>query len=220
VQAHEEPTEAAKIIRDQLINTNIDRIDETEMDGIYELTVNDGIFYYHPESKILFLGELWNSQKINLTQERKNELITARLQDLPLGIAIKIGKGPNIVIEVVDPDCTFCRKTHKYFSERDDLTRYIFLFPILKLHPNAEKKARHILCAKDKQKAYEDALTGKFDNAFPEPCEEEGVTILLNQHKQVGKRLNVRGTPALWINNQFVNGADFKRIASLLGDDS
>ncbi len=219
-RAHEEPLEAAKLIRSHFPNMEIDRIAKTNIPDVYELTIKDAVVYYHPRTKITFFGELWTFNKVNLTEKRKNELASTKIKDLPLDKAIKIGNGPNIIIEVVDPDCPFCRKTHEYFEKRNDLTRYVFLFPIIEIHPEARKKSQHILCAQDRQQAYKDALSGKLDKNLPEPCDEEAVISLLNQHEQIGKQLNVRGTPALWINNQFVNGANFKQIAFLLDDPS
>lgn len=218
--AHEEPLEAAKLIRSHFPQMKIDRVATTKIPDVYELSIKDVVVYYHPKTKISFFGELWTFNKINLTEKRKTELASAKINNLPLDKAIKIGNGPNTIIEVVDPDCPFCRKTHEFFAKRDDLTRYVYLFPITKIHPDAERKSRHILCAKDPQKAYEDTLAGMFDLSLPEPCEEERVLSLLAHHKQIGEKLNVQGTPALWINGQFVNGADFKRISSLLGNPS
>ena len=38
----------------------------------------------------------------------------------------------------------------------------------------------------------------------------------LQDHIDLGGKLGVRGTPALWINGQPVSGADLQRIAALI----
>ncbi len=214
--SHEKPLDAAETIRSRFPTLRIDRIETTEIDGLYELTLKDDILYYHPDSGTTFFGELWSKEKKNLTAIRKAALQTAKINDLPFDKAIKIGNGPHTVIEIVDPDCPYCRKTHAFFNKRKDLTRYVFLYPITQIHPEAEIKSLYILCSENRQEAYEEALSGGLDDLPLTPCTDEAVTALLDQHKQVGKQLNVRGTPALWIDGQFVSGADFKKITEIL----
>ncbi len=218
--SHEEQLNEAEIIRSKFPDITIDHIQATPVPGVFELTVNDQVVYYAPESGITFFGEMWDQNKKNLTAVRTNALQAAKIADLPLDKAIRIGNGPNTVIEVVDPDCPFCRKTHAFFNKRNDLTRYIFLFPITQIHPDAEKKALYILCANDRNKAYEEALSGGLDRTMLAECKEEKAVTLLLAHQEIGRKLNVRGTPALWINGQFVPGADFRKIQEILDGHS
>jgi len=129
---------------------------------------------------------------------------------------LKIGNGPNTVIEFTDPDCTYCRRVDKYLNSRSDVTRYVFLFP-LPMHPNASKKAAYILSAQDNAAAFREVFSGQLDNASflpSNPVSKKQVDDLLVIARTVG----VRGTPNLWVNGTFVGGADIAQIESLLKD--
>ena len=42
------------------------------------------------------------------------EIMAQKLKEIPLGQALKIGSGPHTVIEITDPDCTYCRKASTF----------------------------------------------------------------------------------------------------------
>jgi len=158
----------------------------------------------------------------NLTEEKFQELeqkhlakMSAKIKDLPLEKALKIGNGKNRVIEITDPDCSFCRKASQFFAGRNDVTKYIFFYP-LDIHKQAEEKIRYILCAKDKAKAYDQAMTGKLDNMKFEVCKDDSVDKLVKDHKNVASLLGVTGTPFFFINDQPVSGANIPLIEKLL----
>ncbi|MDD3295065.1 MAG: DsbC family protein [Geobacteraceae bacterium] len=193
------------------INGNPKLSEET---GLYEVIVGGEIYYFSPKGYI-FVGKILTADGRDLTREKLVKLQAERVKTMPLQKALKIGNGPNTVIEFTDPDCPFCRKVHKYLSSRSDLTRYIFLFP-LPMHPDAPRKVAYILSAKDQASALKEVFSGQLDNktsAGPQSTEtmkqvEELVTI--------ARTLGVRGTPNLWVNGTFVGGADIAQIASLL----
>ena len=123
------------------------------------------------------------------------------------------------MIEITDPDCPFCRKASGFFATRTDVTRYVFFYPIAQLHPQAEAKARYVLCAKDQAKAYEEAMTGKLDEMKFKPCEDAAVGELVNLHKETGGKAGagVIGTPLFMIDGQVVKGANIAQIEKILG---
>ena len=126
------------------------QLNPTPIEGVFEIiTQKDEILYFAPRTSHILVGELWSSSGQNLTRESKNQLMTKKLALFPLDKALKIGDGPNQVVEVSDPDCPFCRDGSAFFSARADVTRYIFLFPLDRLHPQADGKARYILSAED-----------------------------------------------------------------------
>ncbi len=189
------------------------QVSPTPVDGVYEVVVKTGeIVYFVPASGHMFLGQLWTADARNLTSESGSKRLSSKLHMFPLELAIKIGDGPNKVIEVTDPDCPFCRQASDYFAGRDDVTRYVFLNPIDQLHPHAVAKARYILASKDQELAYEEVFSGKYDSEPPPTVEASG---LLKQHQEVIQKVGVSGTPQFWINGQYVSGynpATFKLL--------
>lgn len=192
-----------------------ERFSETPIKGVYEVQVGNEILYYAPESDCLLLGEMVTKEGKNLTQERIRELVVAKAKNLPLDQAVKIGKGPQRVIEVTDPDCPYCRKASAFFAGRSDVTRYVFFYP-LPFHKDAEAKALYVLGAKDKGKAYEEAMTGKLDDMKFKPVKDARVNETLKKHKEVAALLGLSGTPFFLIGDQAVFGANIPQIESLL----
>ncbi|MBF0539493.1 MAG: DsbC family protein [Nitrospirae bacterium] len=193
-----------------------DAIVETDMKGVYEVVVGSDIAYFHPETGILILGELRSKDGKMLTRERKDALMAAKVKDLPLDKALKVGKGKNTVIEFTDPDCPFCRKVGEFLAKRDDVTRYVFLFPLVQIHPKAMEHAKYILCSEDKAKALEEVMAGKHDDDKSEVCKDESIDKKLAENLELGASIGINGTPYLVVNGEIVQGANIPHIESLL----
>ncbi len=190
------------------------QISPSPVAGVYEVVVdNDEIIYFAPASGHIFFGELWTADARNLTRESKDRLMSAKVDRFPLDQAIKIGDGPNQVIEVTDPDCPFCRQSSDYFAARDDCTRYIFLFPLDRIHPRAEAKARYILSAENPEQAYEAVFSGSYDQ---QPLPEFKDNGRLETHRDIANRIGVNGTPRFWINGHHVAGYNPREFDRLL----
>ena len=193
-----------------------DSIRPAPVAGLYEVVSGSRILYYVPGPEYLISGEIMTPDRRSLTEERILEIMGQKLKEISLDKALKIGSGPHTVIEITDPDCTYCRKASAFLSQRSDLTRYVFLFP-LAMHPNAEAKARYILCAKDGREAYEEAMTGKLDDMKFPPCQDAAAEERLKAHREVGQRVDVSGTPLFLIDGQVVGGANIPLMEKILG---
>ncbi len=204
--------DVAKILDRDYPKLKYEAIHPSPVKGLYEVLSGNRIYYFAPETSHLLVGDLWNKDGVNLSKNRLGDIMGERIKDLDLDKALKIGDGKNIVIEVTDPDCPFCRKGSAFFSSRTDTTRYIFFLP-LKMHPNAEKKSRYILSSEDPAEAYEEAMSGKFDK---DPVPEYKDNGLLDYHKKATDILGVKGTPNYWVNGTYISGANLKSIEKLL----
>lgn len=194
----------------------VDSLEESPIKGLYEVIAGDQVFYYG-DSGHLFFGEIWSKEGKSLTAEKRKGLMEAKLKKLPLDLAVKTGNGPKTVIEFTDPDCPFCRKMDDFLAKRTDITRYTFFFPLRQLHPDAPKKAQYVISAKDQQKAFSDVFSGRINaaNITPESLTPESQKRLARM-EQLGRELGVKGTPALWIEGVFINGADLATASKIL----
>lgn len=190
-----------------------DSIHPTPIDGIYEVVSGERIIYFVPRTQHLIHGEIWDTQGQSLTRTRQAQMMADRIKDIPLDQALKIGDGKNIVIEVTDPDCPFCRKGSEFLSARSDVTRYIFFLPLTRIHPEAEAKVRFILSSDNPAEAYEDVMRGRYDGR-PVPAFTDNRQ--LEKHLKVVQELGVRGTPKFWINGTYISGADLQLMEQLL----
>lgn len=194
-------------------NLQVDRVGESPVKDLYEVVAGNQVFYFSPDGYLMF-GELWTKEGKNLTAEVREKVLAEKVKNIPLDKALKIGSGPHQVIEFTDPDCPFCRRVDEFLAKRTDVTRYIFFFPLRKIHPDSEKKARYILSNKEKENAFREVFSGSLDGK-PVPQEESG-SRQLEEMEKVAQSIGVQGTPAIWIDGTPVNGADIPRISALL----
>ena len=203
-------------LRKSFPNLRADSIRPTGVNGLYEVVSGSRIIYYAPGPEYLIDGTMITREGRNLTEERLLEIMERGLKGIPLEKAVRIGGGPHQIIEITDPDCTYCRKASAFLSGRNDVTRHVFFFP-LSIHPNAEAKIRYVLGAADRVKAYEEAMTGKLDDMKFKPVRNDVTEELLKAHREIGDRVGVTGTPLFLIDGQVVFGADIPRMERILG---
>jgi len=213
--AGQSETEVRQVLTKTFPGIKVGEIRGSDIPGLYEIEAGSNIIYFYPEKGLLVFGEIWTKDGRNITAEKRTQLASAKLKDLPLDKAVKIGNGRNKVIEFTDPDCPYCRKAAAFFKGRDDVTLYIFFFP-LPIHKDAEAHARYALCAADKAHALEEVMSGQLDGKEASACPDKKADALLREHMDLGTKLGVRATPAFWINGQYVAGANIPAIEGLL----
>jgi len=183
--------------------------------GLYEIVSGAQVFYYVPGPEYIIYGAVITRDRRNLTQERVLGILTGNLKAAPLEKAVKIGSGPHTVIEITDPDCSYCRQASAFLFARNDVTRYVFFFP-LSIHPNAGAKVRYIFCATDRILAYEEAMTGKLDNMKFTLCEDTAATESVKTHTEIAARIGVNSTPLFLVDGQVIEGADIPLMKKIL----
>jgi thiol:disulfide interchange protein DsbC len=216
---------AAECFKRDFPDVTLTKIEESGIEGLYEVTTGISIAYYAPANSRIIFGQLFDKTGKNITAEKRQILIsrqeeeTAKLIDaLPLDKAIRIGSGKNVVVEFTDIDCPYCRKVEEFFKNRHDITRYIFLFPLEQLHPQSLAKSREVLCSKDPARAYKAAMEGELDKADLKGCssKEKAIDLILAEYKTTGEKMGISGTPMMWVNKKQVTGADTRQIEKYL----
>jgi thiol:disulfide interchange protein DsbC len=191
------------------------KITRTEIDGLYEVAAEGRLIYFHPKTGYVFVGELVSSDGRSITRERMANERFKLLTKSDLSKAIKIGSGRNIVVEVTDPDCPYCRKMHYYWESRRDITRYIFFKP-LNMHPDAVKKATYILAAADTEKALFEVYAGQLDGkreVLDRKYHDKGRLLA---HQTIAEKLQVDVTPSYWVNGRYVSGANITLVEKII----
>jgi thiol:disulfide interchange protein DsbC len=112
---------------------------------------------------------------------------------LPLDHAIVIehGNGGRRVAVFEDPYCPFCRRLEQEMQSLDDVTVYVFLFPILT--PQSKPMADAIWCAPDRRAAWHAWMS---ERRVPFVASSCGATPVAD-NLALAKRLGVRITPTL-----------------------
>lgn len=167
----------------------VEKIIKAPISGLWEVTVDGQIFYSDDKATYLMFGNLLEMKSgKNLTAERQ-------FNSLPLDLALKQvrGSGKNIMVTFEDPNCGYCKKLAKDLQTLKDVTIYTFLYPVL--GDDSYEKSKAIWCAPDKSRTWVDWMAnGKTLPAVPPRCDTAG----LDKSAQVGRRLRITGTPAIF----------------------
>ena len=183
---------------------SFESITPTSVKGFYEVYTGNQLFYYVPEKNVLFYGNMVSKEGKNLTRESFLKKTALRMAHLPLDSALKIGEGKNVIIEFMDPDCSHCRESYKFLSQRKDVAVYVFFYPLSQL---SERKIRHILCATDRLKVYNEVMSGKFDNnAALNDCKDNKVDEIIKTHKNLAAQIGIRSTPFFYVKGKAIDG--------------
>ena len=135
----------------------IDEISKSPMAGVFEIRVGVNVFYTDAKGEYLIQGELIDVRsKRNLTEERISKLTAIDFNTLPIKDALKIvrGDGKRKMAVFEDPNCGYCKRFEQGLEKIDNVTVYLFLYPILS--PDSTEKSRNIWCAKDQITAWQD----------------------------------------------------------------
>ena len=140
----------------------VQSVTPTPLPGLYEVVVGNQIIYTDQGVNYVLQGALIDAQaNRNLTEERLQKITGIPFEKLPLKLAIKIVKGNGMRKLAIfeDPDCPYCKKLEQEALPKiDNLTLYIFLYPIAQLHPAATEKSKKIWCSRDRAKAWTDIM--------------------------------------------------------------
>lgn len=205
--------DARSALQNDYPNFAFKEVNPSPINELCEVVSDKNILYFAPASSHLVFGEIWSKEGKNITTERQGERTVQALADLPLAKAVKIGNGPDTVIEITDPDCPYCRKGSEYFAAKKGVTRYIFFLPLDRLHPSAARKAEFILASSDQSTAYEQVMQGTYDQ---NPIPEFTPNGLLAEHRKIVAGLQISSTPRYFINGKAVAGFNAEQIDSML----
>jgi protein-disulfide isomerase len=152
---------------------------------------------------------------------------------------------PVTMVEFSDFQCPYCSRVLPSIRQAQqvygDQVRLVFRqYPLVSIHPNAQKAAEASLCAFDQGKFWElhdamfanqqelgvDQLKAKaaalgLDAAKFNACLDSGEKAAkIASDTADGSAIGVNGTPALFINGRFLNGAvPFGEIAKIVDDE-
>jgi thiol:disulfide interchange protein DsbC len=180
---------------------NLPKIDEVRpapMSGLFEVRVNGAdIFYTDAEGNFLIQGALIDTKaRRNLTEERIEKLTAIDFSDLPLKDAFTIvrGNGKRKVAVFEDPNCGYCKRFERDLVNVNNVTVYLFLYPIL--GQGSTVRSQNIWCAKDKAKAWNDWMVKDID-APTVTADAKCDTSALVRNVEFGKKYRITGTPTL-----------------------
>jgi thiol:disulfide interchange protein DsbC len=177
----------------------IDEVTKTAIPGMYEIRVNGtDIYYTDAQGDYLVQGNLLDIRKRgkprNLTEERVDKLTAVKFDALPFKDAFTIvrGNGLRKLAVFEDPNCGYCKRFERDLQKVDNVTIYMFLYPIL--GADSGEKSKGIWCAKDRGQTWQDWMVR--EQPVP-PASAMCDTSPLSRNVELGKTFKIQGTPTL-----------------------
>jgi thiol:disulfide interchange protein DsbC len=183
----------------QLNGVAVEDISDAPIAGLYEVAVGANVAYVTKDGRYIIRGDIYDAE----TSSNVSEETRARARAAMLGsvdpesmIVFKPAKGDvkHTITIFTDIDCGYCRQFHREIDKVTALgieVHYLF-YP--RTGPNTESwtKADEVWCAPD----HNSALTrAKLGGEIPDSAK---CATPVEDHYELGQRIGVRGTPAVF----------------------
>jgi len=134
----------------------------------------------------------------NLTEERLQKLSAIEFSALPLDLALKVqrGNGKRVLAMFTDPYCPYCRRLEQTLLQLDDITVYVFMYPVIR--PDLADHSRAVWCAPDRVKSWLELAAAESPKV---PTGGAKCANPVDKVLELGRSLSVRGTPTLFFAN-------------------
>jgi len=202
--AHANETQIRKALEPKLGGAKIEGVQPAPIQGLWEVRVRTEqgmrILYTDPAAAYVIDGSIHEVRtNRDLTEERLRRLNAIKFESLPLDLAVKIqrGSGKRVLAMFSDPYCPACRQFERTLAQLDDITIYVFMYPVIR--PENAHHSRAVWCSPDRAKAWLELA------AAPQPKVPEAPADCANpldKLLEAGQKLGVNSTPTLF----FVNG--------------
>jgi len=188
-----------KKIAEIMPGITIESIQPLDNTGLFEAIINGEIIYFSKDARYVFQGDVIELEKrqniteLKRVELRKQALASADEADM---IIYEPKKTEHTLTVFTDIDCGYCRKLHHQMAEYNALgirIRYM-AFPRTGIDSESYNKAVNVWCAKDRKQAMTDAKDGK-------EVTSESCNAPIKAQYELGRRLGVTGTPALFLEN-------------------
>jgi thiol:disulfide interchange protein DsbC len=181
-------------LKKKVPEASVDVIRKVPYGGLYEVVVGTEIFYTDDKVSFLLLGSIVDlKSRENVTELRMRQLNRVDFASLPFDNAIKIvrGNGSRKVAMFADPNCGYCKRFERDLIGVNDVTVYVFLYPILA--PDSVTKTKAVWCAPDRAKAWLDYMVR--DMALPS---DTSCATPIDKILEFGKGKRITGTPTMF----------------------
>ncbi|MBL8521574.1 MAG: DsbC family protein [Betaproteobacteria bacterium] len=182
----------------------VDKVTKTGFGDVWEIFANGEILYVDEKVTYLLIGTLVNaSNKENVTEKRLTKLTAINFNELPLHNAIKLvrGDGSRKLAIFEDPNCGYCKRFERDLNAIDNITAYIFPYPILS--PDSMEKSKQVWCAPNRLQAWQDLMLRDRPVSGKSNCDNPIEAIYLYGQKQ-----RIQGTPVtIFENGERASGA-------------
>lgn len=180
-------------LKKQYPATTITSVTQSPIGGVYEVILGKNIAYTDISGKYFLFGDIIRmADQTNMTSPKRDDLKKIDFNSLPFKDAIKYvkGNGSRKLAVFSDPQCPFCKRLETELTKLDNVTIYVFMNPLVGLHPEARNISKKIWCSKDKAKAWREYLISSIEPNSDGLCENP-----VDRSVGLSKSLGFDGTP-------------------------
>ena len=209
-----------KVLEPKLRGAKIEGVQPAPVPGLWEVRFRGergwGVIYTDATASYVIEGNIVDLRtNRDLTEERVRKLSAVKFESLPLDLAVKIqrGNGKRVLAMFSDPYCPACRDFERTLSKIDDITVYVFMYPVIR--PENADHSRAVWCAPDRAKAWLELAAAPKPKLpdVPKGCGDPVDKVL-----KLGRSLGVNSTPTLVLANgeRLAGGLSAPDLAELL----
>jgi thiol:disulfide interchange protein DsbC len=183
----------------------VESVARTPIPGIYEVYAQGGILYVDENVNHLIAGGrmIDTDRKTDLTAERVRVLSAVKFDQLPLDLAFRKahGNGTRKLAYFTDPNCPYCKQLEPSLAKLENVTIYVFLYPVL--GQDSYEKAKAVWCSKDRAKVWDEMMLNGNPPRTAGTCDTPIEKILA-----FGRQKGISGTPTMFLaDGERVKGA-------------
>ena len=192
-----------KALEPKLGGAKIEGVQPAPIQGLWEVRfrTDEGmrVVYTDAAGSHVIDGNIYDLRRNrDLTGERLRQLNAIKFEALPLDLAVKVqrGNGKRQLAMFSDPYCPACRQFERALAQIDDITVYVFMYPVIR--PENADHSRAVWCSPDRAKAWLELA------AAPRPKVPEASASCANpvdKLVETGRKLGVNSTPTLFLAN-------------------
>ena len=192
-----------QVLKSKFPGVRVDGVQPAPMPGLFEVRFQNQegpqILYTDAQANFFIDGRLIEAKSgRNLTEERLQKLSAIEFNSLPLDLALKVqrGNGKRVLAMFTDPYCAYCRRLEQALLQIDDITIYVFMFPVIR--PDYADHSRAVWCAPDRVKAWLELAAADTPKV---PAGGANCANPVDKVLEFGRSLRVNGTPTLFFAN-------------------
>ena len=190
-------------IEAKLGGVKVEGVQPAPVAGIFEVRFQSRegpqIVYTDAQGSYIFTGHLIDAKNDrDLTEERLKKLTAIEFGSLPLDLAVKVqrGNGRRVLAMFSDPYCPYCRRLEQTLLQLDDITVYVFMYPVIR--PDNADHSRAVWCSKDRAKAWLELAAAERPKV---PAAGANCANPVDKVLELGRSMRVRSTPTLYFAN-------------------
>lgn len=177
------------------LNMQVSSVKPAQVDGLYEVVTDQGIYYVSKDGKYLIHGNIYDidNQMENISEKSLIELRKARLKAFEKDMIVyKAPQEKHVVTVFTDTSCGYCQKLHAEMADyhKQGITIRYLAFPRGGLNSSTYNTMVSIWCADDPIVAMDSAKRRR--EISYQTCQHT-----IKEQYELGIFFGVNGTPAL-----------------------